>query len=87
MNLLKKYKVLEYFECSSKTGENVEKIARDYELAIKKNKFEIKCPYPEIIKIYESIIQMLIDYGWNEQAMIFDEQIKFYQEKLEKDKK
>jgi len=67
--------------------DNVEKIARDYELVIKKNKFEIKCPYPEIIKIYESIIQMLIDYGWNEQAMIFNKQIKFYQKKLEKDKK
>ena len=67
--------------------DNVEKIARDYELAIKKNKFEIKCPYPEIIKIYESIRQMLIDYGWNEKAMIFNNQIKFYQKKLEKDKK
>ncbi len=66
---------------------NVEKIARDYELGIKKNKFEIKCPYPKIIQTYESIIQMLINYGWNEQAMIYNNQIKFYQEKLEKDKK
>jgi len=66
---------------------NVEKIARDYELAIKKNKFEIKCPYPNIIKAYESIRQTLINYGWNEQAMIFNEQVKYYQEKLEKDKK
>ena len=30
--------------------DNVEKIARDYELAIKKNIFEIKCPYSKIIK-------------------------------------
>jgi len=67
--------------------DNVEKIARDYELAIKKNKFKIKCPYLEVIKIYENIRQILIDYGWNEQAMIFNNQIKFYQEKLEKDKK
>ena len=67
--------------------DNVEKIARDYELAIKKNKFEIKCPYSKIIKAYESIRQTLINYGWNEQAMIFNKQIKFYQEKLEKDKK
>ncbi len=65
----------------------VEKIARDYELANKKNKFEIKCPYPKIIKAYESIRQTLINYGWNEQTMIFNEQVKFYQEKLEKDKK
>ncbi|MFX1317294.1 MAG: hypothetical protein ACFE9T_15635 [Promethearchaeota archaeon] len=67
--------------------DNVEKIARDYEIAIKENNFEIKCPYPEIIEIYENIMQTLIDFGWNEQAMIFNEQIKFYQEKLEKDKK
>ncbi len=64
-----------------------EKMARYYELAIKKSKYETKCPYPKIIKTYESIRQMLINYGWNEQAMIFNEQIKFYQEKLEKDKK
>ena len=67
--------------------DNAEKMARDYELAIKKSKYEIKCPYPKIIKIYEGIRQMLIDYGWNEQAMIYNEQIKFYHEKLEKDKK
>jgi hypothetical protein len=30
---------------------------------------------------------MLIDHGWNEQAVIYNKQIKFYQEKLEKDKK
>ena len=67
--------------------DNAEKMARDYELAIKKSKHEIKCPYPKIIKIYEGIRQMLIDYGWNEQAMIYNGQIKFYHEKLEKDKK
>jgi len=67
--------------------DNVEKIARDYELARKKKIFEIKCPYPKIIKIYENIRQMLIDHGWNEQAVIYNKQIKFYQEKLEKDKK
>jgi hypothetical protein len=67
--------------------DNAEKMARDYELAIKKSKYEKKCPYPKIIKIYEDIRQMLIDYGWNEQAIIYNEQIKFYYEKLEKDKK
>ena len=67
--------------------DNAEKMARDYELAIKKSKYEIKCPYPKIIKIYEGIRQKLIDYGWNEQAMIYNEQIKFYHEKLVKDKK
>ena len=67
--------------------DNAEKIARDYKLAIKKKFFEIKCPYPKIIKIYENVRQMLIDHGWNEQAVIYNKQIKFYQEKLEKDKK
>jgi len=67
--------------------DNAEKMARDYKLAIKKSKYETKCPYPKIIKIYEKIRQMLIDYGWNEQAVIFNKQIKFYHEKLEKDKK
>ncbi len=64
-----------------------EEMARDYEFAIKKSKYETKCPYPKIIKIYGDIKQMLIDCSWNEQAMIFNEQIKFYREKLEKDKK
>ena len=63
--------------------DNAEKMARDYELAIKKSKYEIKCPYPKIIKIYEDIRQKLIDYGWNEQAVICNKQIKFYREKLE----
>jgi len=67
--------------------DNAEKMARNYELAIKKNKYEIKCPYPKIIKIYEDIRQKLIDYGWNEQAVIYQKQIKFYHEKLERDKK
>ncbi len=67
--------------------DNAEKMARDYELAIKKSKYETKCPYPKIIKVYEDIRQMLIDCSWNEQAMIFNEQIKFYREKLDKDKK
>ena len=67
--------------------DNAEKMARNYELAIKKNKYEIKCPYPKIIKIYEDIRQKLIDYGWNEQAGIYQKQIEFYHEKLERDKK
>ncbi|MFX1573697.1 MAG: hypothetical protein ACFFB0_13185 [Promethearchaeota archaeon] len=64
-----------------------EKMARDYELAIKKRKFGTACPYPKIIKIYENIRQILISCGWNEQTIIFNGQIKFYHEKLEKDKK
>ncbi len=64
-----------------------EKIARDYELAIKKGGFEKECPYPKIIKMYEDIGYKLNENGWNEQAVIFNSQIKFYNKKLEKDKK
>jgi len=64
-----------------------EKMARDYELAIKKGEFEKECPYPKIIKMYEDIGYKLNEHRWNEQAVIFNSQIKFYNKKLEKDKK
>ena len=67
--------------------DRAEKMARDYELAIRKGKYEVKCPYPKIIKIYENTRQMLIDHGWNEQTVIFNKQIKFYYNKLERYKK
>ena len=67
--------------------DQAEKMARDYELAIKKGRFEKECPYPKIIKMYEDIGYKLNENGWNEQAVIFNSQIKFYNKKLEKDKK
>jgi len=67
--------------------DRAEKMARDYELAIKKGKFEKECPYPKIIKLYEDIGFKLNEHGWNEQAVIFNSQIQFYYKKLEKDKK
>jgi hypothetical protein len=66
--------------------DQMEKMARDYELAIRKGKFEIKSPYPKIIKIYEDINQILIKLGWDRQAVIIKKQIKFYSKKLETDK-
>ncbi|MHA2009405.1 MAG: hypothetical protein ACXABO_14540 [Promethearchaeota archaeon] len=67
--------------------DNAEKMSRDYELAIKKNKYDTECPYLKIINIYENIKQKLVDRGWNEQASVYNNQIKFYYEKLERDKK
>ncbi|MFW9828238.1 MAG: hypothetical protein ACFFEY_11625 [Candidatus Thorarchaeota archaeon] len=67
--------------------DKAEKIARNYELAIRKGRFEEECPYLKIIKIYEVIAKKVIECGWNEQAVIFNKQIKFYYKKLEKDKK
>ena len=34
-----------------------ERKARDYEIALRKGKFEIKCPYPEIINSYKTALQ------------------------------
>jgi len=65
--------------------DNAEKRARDYELDIKKGKFDIKCPYEELIGIYEYIRKLLIDKGWNDQAVIYTKQVKLLHEKLEKD--
>ncbi|MFX1574956.1 MAG: hypothetical protein ACFFB0_19640 [Promethearchaeota archaeon] len=67
--------------------DKAEKIARAYNLVISKGKFKIMSPYLKIIKIYEYLSKKVIEHGWNEQAVIFDNQIEFYYKKLEKDKK
>ncbi len=68
-----------------------EKLARDYEIALKKakNKVEIieNNPYLQVIEIYREIREKLYARGWKDQAEIYTNQIKIYQEKLEKDKK
>lgn len=67
--------------------DKAEKIARAYNLVIRKGKFKIKSPYLKIIKVYEDLSKKVIEHGWNEQATIFNNQIEFYYKKLEKDKK
>ena len=71
--------------------DKAEKLARDYEIALKKakNKIEIieKTPYAEVIEIYKQIREKLYARGWKEQIEIYSNQIKIYQQKLEKDKK
>ena len=67
--------------------DKAEKLTRDYELLIKRGDYDNECPYPKVIEIYEDIKQKLIDKGWNDQAIIYDNQISIYQDKLEKDKK
>lgn len=64
-----------------------DKIAREYETTIKKGNFEISCPYPDIIKKYVDVKNMLKEKGWEGQIDIVNRQIKYYNEKLEKDKK
>ncbi|MFX1358017.1 MAG: hypothetical protein ACFFA8_12135, partial [Promethearchaeota archaeon] len=64
-----------------------EKIARDYEVSIKKGDFEKKCPYEDIIDSYKEIRKKVYARGWKEEAEVYFNQIKLYEEKLEKDKR
>lgn len=64
-----------------------ERLAREYEVALRKGKFELKCPYPEIIKIYNTAMQKSQERGWETDIAIFSSQILAFTEKLEKDKR
>jgi tetratricopeptide (TPR) repeat protein len=64
-----------------------ERIIREYELALRKGKFELKCPYPEIINIYKTTMHRSHELGWETDVAIFSSQIQMLQEKFEKDKK
>ncbi|MBY8986973.1 MAG: hypothetical protein KGD61_00840, partial [Candidatus Lokiarchaeota archaeon] len=68
-----------------------EKMVRAYKVAIKKafkegNLIE-ESPYLEVIEIYTDLRSKLLEKGWTEQGLIYTNQIKIYQKKLEKDKK
>jgi len=64
-----------------------ERLAREYEVALRKGKFELKCPYPEIINIYRTTKQKSQERGWETNVAIFASQILAFTEKLEKDKR
>jgi len=64
-----------------------ERVGREYEVALRKGKFELKCPYPEIINIYEKAKEMAQERGWDTDVAIFLSQINKFKEKLEKDKR
>ncbi|MCK4779686.1 MAG: hypothetical protein KAT57_05845, partial [Candidatus Lokiarchaeota archaeon] len=64
-----------------------ERVEREYEVALRKGKFELKCPYPEIINIYEKAKEMAQERGWDTDVAIFLSQINKFKEKLEKDKR
>ncbi|MHA1349732.1 MAG: hypothetical protein ACTSPZ_02720, partial [Promethearchaeota archaeon] len=71
--------------------EKAEKMARDYDLGMKKALKEGKLledsPYLEIIEIYTHIRKKILEKGWIDQGLIYTNQIKIYQNKLEQDKK
>ncbi|MFX0104894.1 MAG: hypothetical protein ACFE75_05345, partial [Candidatus Hodarchaeota archaeon] len=64
-----------------------ERLGREYEVALRKGKFELKCPYAEIINILEKTRKIALKRGWDTDAAIFSSQINTYREKLEKDKR
>ncbi|MFX0034540.1 MAG: hypothetical protein ACFE9I_02730 [Candidatus Hermodarchaeota archaeon] len=68
-------------------SKRADRLAREYELALRKGKFELKCPYPQIINIYKKAKYMAQERGWDTDIAIFSSQIFTYKEKLEKDKK
>jgi len=83
-------KAIETQEIRSQIDEmtkRAERLGREYELALRKGKFELKCPYSEIINIYDKARQMAFERGWDTDIAIFSSQITTYSEKLEKDKR
>ncbi len=64
-----------------------ERLAREYEVALRQGRFELKCPYPEIVKIYENNRQRVLERRMNTEVTIYTSQINVYIEKLEKDKR
>ncbi|MFX1591754.1 MAG: hypothetical protein ACFFCL_03580 [Promethearchaeota archaeon] len=62
-----------------------ERLARDYEVALRQGKFELKCPYPEIINIFENAKKMALERGWETDVAILSSQIYNYKEKLKRD--
>jgi len=83
----KKFEEGDFEKIITELVDKADKMARDYEVEIKKGKFEVEPPYQKVIEIYEEVYKKLMKKGWKEQAQIYTNQIKIYQEKLVKDKK
>jgi len=62
-----------------------ERLGREYEVALRQGKFELKCPYPEIINLFEKAKQMALERGWETDVAIFSSQVLKYNEKLRRD--
>jgi len=88
---IKEYDEKNFQEEINNLVDKAEKIARDYDIAMKKALKEGKLiedsPYLEVIEIYTNLRKKILEKGWTEQGLIYTNQIKIYQEKLEKDKK
>lgn len=64
-----------------------DRMAREYDIEFRKRGIEVPCPYQDIIKKYRNLKDMLKERGWEGHIDIINKQLKFFKEKLEKDKK
>jgi len=63
-----------------------EKIAKNYDLEIKKGILNVECPYEKIIEVYRGAKLKFEQIGWTDQAAKIINSISYYQEKLISDK-
>jgi hypothetical protein len=77
----------EFLDQISDRVEEANKKAREYEVAKNRGNFNLECPYPEIIGLYEYVKELFLERGWNNEVSKCTLQIESFQEKLEKDKK
>ena len=68
-------------------SKKADRLAREYEVALRKGRFELKCPYPEIINIFKIARKRSIENGLDTEATIYLSQIQAFISKLEKDNK
>lgn len=70
------------------TIKDAEILAKDYEHEIRKGKIlDFKSPYETIIEIYKDAIKRFEDIGWKDESAKLLNSIKYYEEKIEKDRK
>ncbi|MHA1191046.1 MAG: hypothetical protein ACTSP9_01965 [Promethearchaeota archaeon] len=93
---LEKLKLIEEKQKTQKEDEKFEneidniinstvKEAREYEMAIKRGKFEKDCPYLKISELYEEIYKQVYKRGWKEESKLYKKQVVLFREKFEKD--
>ena len=67
---------------------NAERIAKKYEQEIKRiSILHLDCPYEKIIEIYKEVKKRFENIGLKEESSKLIDSIRYYKEKLEKDKK
>jgi len=67
---------------------NAERMAKEYEQEIKMSSIiHLDCPYEKIIEIYKEVKKRFENIGWKEESRKLINSIRYYNDKLEKDKR